>query len=302
MRLNFNLLSTFLAVAENASFREASTQVHLSLPAVSMQIKQLEERLGVSLFHRTTRRVELTPEGEKLMISARKAMAELDVAFEQIQRVADLHQGNLSFACVPTVAGTRLPALLTRFAQDFPGIMVKVREMTQPDLLAAVRKREVDFGIGLQPDPGGDFESRPLFDDEYVAVFPADHPFSGKRAISLKELAKARLLALGASQFRQHLLDAAQKERLSLDLSYEFTSVNTVIAMIDASLGVGILPAVAIPRRASIKTSRIVRPAMKRTIAITKIRGHSLSPAAMRFVDMCDILALPHDGPKSESA
>jgi len=295
MRLNFNLLSTFLAVAEHSSFREASAQVHLSLPAVSMQIKQLEERLGVTLFHRTTRKVELTHEGEQLMISARKAMAELDVAFERIQRVADLHQGNLSFACVPTVAGTRLPPLLTRFARDFPGVTVKVREVTQPDLLAAVRRREVDFGIGLQPEPGGEFESRALFDDEYVAVFPVDHPFSDKRAVSLKELAKTRLLALGASQFRQHLLEASQKEQLALDLSYEFTHVNTVIAMIDAGLGVGILPAVAIPQRATLRTSRVVRPSMKRTIAITKIKGHSLSPAAMQFVDMCELLASPHD-------
>src|SRR3546814_12527784 len=88
MRLNFNLLSTFLAVAENSSFRAASAQVHLSLPAVSMQLKQLEERLGVTLFHRTTRKVGLTPEGEQLMISARKAMAELDFAFERLPRVA----------------------------------------------------------------------------------------------------------------------------------------------------------------------------------------------------------------------
>jgi len=299
MRLNFNLLSTFLAVAENASFREASTQVHLSLPAVSMQIKQLEERLGVTLFHRTTRKVELTQEGEQLMISARKAMAELDVAFERIQRVADLHQGNLSFACVPTVAGTRLPALLTRFAHEFPRITVKVREVTQPDLLAAVRKREVDFGIGLQADAGSEFESRPLFDDDYAAVFPVGHPFADKRAISLRELSKTRLLALGASQFRQHLLDAAQHEGLSLDLSYEFTNVNTVIAMIDAGLGVGILPAVAIPQRASLKMSRVIRPSMKRTIAIIKIKGHSLSPAAMQFVDMCEALASPHDAPRA---
>ncbi|NYT23864.1 LysR family transcriptional regulator [Alcaligenaceae bacterium] len=288
MKMNFNQLSTFLAVAENSSFREASTQVHLSLPAVSMQIKQLEERLGVALFHRTTRRVELTPDGELLMISARKAIAELDAAFERIQRVADLHQGNLSFACVPTIAGALLPPILTRFSRDFPGIMIKVREMSQPDLLTAIRKREVDFGIGLRPDAPTEFEYQPLFDDDYVAVFPADHKLAGKRAISFRELSKIRLMAFNASHVRAYLLEAAQKDRLSLDLSYEFTHVNTVIAMIEAGLGVGILPAIAVPRGAStIKALRIVRPSLKRSIAIVKIRGHSLSPAAMRFIDIC---------------
>lgn len=294
MKLNFNLLSTFLAVAENSSFREAGAQIHLSLPAVSMQIKQLEDRLGVALFHRTTRKVALTREGEQLMISARKAMAELDVAFSVIQRVADLNQGNLSFACIPTVAGTRLPPLMTRFSRDFPGVTVQVREVSQPDLLAAVRKREVDFGIGIQPQAGGEFECQPLFDDDYVAVFPVDHPFAQRRTVSLKHLAKTRLLALGGSQFRQHIIEEAQKENLSLDLSYEFTHVNTVIAMIDAGMGVGILPSIAIPQRSTIAACRIVRPAMHRTVAITKIKGHSLSPAAIQFVELCKQMAGPH--------
>ena len=80
MRVNLKVLSTFLAVAENESFRKAAEQTNISLPAVSMQIKQLEERLGVALLQRTTRKVVLTPEGEKLMISTRKAMAEIDAA------------------------------------------------------------------------------------------------------------------------------------------------------------------------------------------------------------------------------
>jgi len=294
MRLNFNLLSTFLAVAENNSFRDAGAQVHLSLPAISMQIKQLEDRLGVALFHRTTRKVTLTHEGEKLMISARKAMAELDVAFAQIQRVADLNQGNLSFACIPTVAGTCLPPLLTQFAHEFPGITVKVREVSQPGLLAAVRKREVDFGIGIQPTGSGEFEYQALFEDEYVAAFPADHPFANKRTITLKELANKRLLALGGSQFRQHIIEASQAAGLELDLSYEFTHVNTVIEMIHAGLGIGILPGIAIPPQSTIASCRVVRPSMHRVIAVTKIKGHSLSPAALHFVDLCKHMAAPH--------
>lgn len=294
MKLNFNLLSTFLAVAENNSFREAGAKVHLSLPAVSMQIKQLEDRLGVALFHRTTRKVLLTPEGEQLMISARKAMAELDVAFTLIQRVADVNQGNLSFACIPTVAGTRLPPMLTRFAQKFPGITVQVREVSQPELLTAVRKREVDFGIGVVPQSAGEFEYQALFQDDYVAVFTLPHPFARKRTVTLKELSKMRLLALSASQFRQHIVEAAAAENLQLDMSYEFTHVNTVIAMIEAGLGVGILPSIAIPSKTGLATCRVTRPALSRTIAITTIKGHSLSPAATQFVALCNEMAMQH--------
>jgi len=287
MKLNFKVLSTFLAVAENASFRKAADQIHLSLPAVSMQIKQMEERLGVALFHRTTRRVVLTQEGKQLLASTRKAMAELESTLAILQQVADVQHGHLSFACVPTIAGTRLPPLLMKFSDTFPGITVRVREMSQPELLDAVRRREVDFGIGPEPRHLGELECQLLFEDNYVAVIPASHPAAGKASISLRELAAMRVLSLGASQFREHLQLALDREGLSLDTSYEFTHVHTVIAMIEAGLGVGILPGVAAPGSLSLRALPIVRPVMKRGIAAIKIRGHSLSPAAAKFVAMC---------------
>jgi len=290
---NFKALATFLAVAEHASFRQAAEQVHLSLPAVSMQIKQLEERLGVALFHRTTRKVSLTAEGEQLLISTRKAMAELEGALSRIQQVADVRDGHLSFACVPTITSTRLPPLLMQFARKFPGITVRVREMAQPELLEAVRRREVDFGIGPQPDRSTDLDCQVLFEDNYVAVVPADHRVAHKATITLRELSKLQVLSLSVSQFRGHLQSALDEENLTLDPTYEFTHVHSVLAMIEAGLGVGILPGVAVPQHSRLTALRIVRPVMSRSIAVLKIRGHSLSPAATQFVALCDVLIPP---------
>lgn len=295
MRINFKLLGTFLAVADNVSFRKASEQTHLSLPAVSMQIKQLEEQLGVALFQRTTRRVELTPEGEKLMISVRKAMAELDGALMHIQQAADVQRGHLSFACVPTVAGTRLPPLMMAFARQYPGISVRVRELTQPGLLEAVRKREVDFAIGPEPEKLGELDFQPLFVDDFVALLPAGHPAAAKSSITLRELVKMPLLSLGSSQFHVHLLQMLQQEGLAPELNYEFTHVSTLVAMAEVGLGVGIMPKVAVPRHDALRVLKIVRPSMSRTIGIVTIRGHTPSPSAGRFVEMCGALIPPPD-------
>ena len=295
MRINFKLLGTFLAVADNVSFRKASEQTHLSLPAVSMQIKQLEEQLGVALFQRTTRRVELTPEGEKLMISVRKAMAELDGALMHIQQAADVQHEHLSFACVPTVAGTRLPPLMMAFARQYPGISVRVRELTQPGLLEAVRKREVDFAIGPEPEKLGELDFQPLIVDDFVALLPAGHPAAVKSSITLRELVKMPLLSLGTSQFHLHLLKVLRQEGLAPELNYEFTHVSTLVAMAEVGLGVGIMPKVAVPRHDALRVLKIVRPSMSRTIGIVTIRGHTPSPSAGRFVEMCDALIPPHD-------
>ncbi|MDO9402553.1 MAG: LysR substrate-binding domain-containing protein [Polaromonas sp.] len=294
MKINFRLLGSFLAVADNASFRKAADQLHLSLPAVSMQISQLEEQLGVTLFQRTTRRVDLTSEGEQLMISARKAMAELETGLSQIQQAADVQQGHLSFGCVPTVAGSRLPAILTTFAREYPGISLRVRELAQPDLLEAVRRREVDFGIGPTPVKAGELDFSPVFTDDYAALLPKGYKDGGRAGISLRELARMPLLTLSSSTlFRDDLEQALRSGGLVADLNYEFTHASTLVAMAEAGLGIGILPRVAVPRKTTLKTVRITSPVISRTIAIITIRGHSLSPAAAKLVGLCHKLLPP---------
>lgn len=304
MKINFKLLGTFLAVADNASFRKAAEQSHLSLPAVSMQVKQLEEQLGVALFQRTTRKVELTREGEQLMISARKAMAEIENGLSQIQQAADVQQGHLSLACVPTVAGSRMPVLLVEFARLYPGISVRMRELTLSEMLESVRRREVDFGIGPAPEKKGDLDFTPLFTDEYVALLPRSFKDGGRAGISLRELSRMPLLTLtNTSLFRHHLDEALGAQGLAVEANYEFTNVSTLVAMAEAGLGVAVLPRTAIPQRTPLKAVRVTAPVLSRTIAIITIRGHSLSPAAARLVSMCENALAPQPArPKASRA
>jgi DNA-binding transcriptional LysR family regulator len=291
MRMNFKLLGTFLSVAEHSSFRKAAEQQHLSLPAVSMQIKQLEDQLGVPLFQRTTRRVELTREGEQLMISGRKAMAEIETGLAEIRQAADVLQGRLAFACVPTVASSRLPLILTTFAKRYPGITVHVRELANKDLLEAVRRREVDFAIGHMPEKRGDLEFTPVFVDEYCALLAKGYPLGDRSGIALKELSKMPLLKLSSSTaFREHVDGVLRANGLPTETNYEFMHVHTMLAMAEAGLGVALLPRIAIPRKTTLKVVRISNPTMNRTIAIIAIRGHSLSPAAARLVELCEQL------------
>ena len=294
MNINFKLLGVFLSVAENASFRKAADQTHRSMPAVSMQIKQLEEQVGVALFQRTTRKVSLTAEGEKLLISARKALAELEIGLLQIQHSIDLQHGRLSFACVPTVASTRLPLVLTTFAKKYPGIAVHVKELPNIELLDCVRRREVDFGIGPMPENRGELDFSPIFVDEYCAMLPKGYQDKGRADISLRELCTLPLLMLSdASTFRGHIDKALSANGLEAKSNYEFAHVNTLIAMAEAGLGVALLPRISIPRKTALKVVRVVNPALSRTISIATIRGHTLSPSAARLVELFSQLIAP---------
>jgi len=294
MNINFKLLGAFLSVAENSSFRLAAEQTNRSLPAVSMQIKQLEQQLGVALFQRTTRKVHLTEAGEKLLISVRKALAELEVGLKQIQHDVDVQQGRLSVACVPTVAGTRLPAILAMFAKKYPGVTVHVRELANQDLLEAVRRRDVDFGIGTLTDRKGDLDFTPIFVDEYCALLPKSYKDGGRASISLRELSTMPLLRLSiGTAFRDHVDNTLRANDLVSESSYEFMHVTTLVAMAEAGLGVALLPRISIPRKTSLKVVRVTAPSLTRTIAIVTVRGNSFSPAAARLVDLCNELIAP---------
>lgn len=289
VKINFKFLATFLAVAEHSSFRKAADHLFISMPAVSMQIKQLEEQLGVALFQRTTRKVDLTAEGEQLMITARRAMAELESGLAQLRQTADVQQGHLSFGCVPTIASSRLPSILTEFAKRYPGVSVHVRELPQRELLEAVRRSEIDFGIGPVEERKSDLDFSSIFVDDYVALLPKTYADKGRAGISLRELAKMPLLTLGTSTlFREHLNQALKTTGLVAEPNYEFTHVTTLVAMAEAGLGIAILPRVAIPAKTRLKTVRINNPSLSRTIGIVKIKGHTLSPAATRLVELCN--------------
>src|ERR1700722_11114733 len=140
--VNLKLLHIFIAVAENKSFRQASEQLNRSKSAVSMQIRQPEEQVGVALFHRTTRRVELSSEGEQLLTHARRAIEEWDNGLRQIRDIVDIQRGTLSIGCVPTVAATILPRALNVFQKAHPGININLRELAAHDLLDSVRRRD----------------------------------------------------------------------------------------------------------------------------------------------------------------
>jgi DNA-binding transcriptional LysR family regulator len=228
------------------------------------------------------------------MISARKAMAEIDAGLVQIQHAVNVQQGHLSFGCVPTVAGSRLPQILLKFAKKYPGISVRVRELEHLELLEAVRRREVDFGIGPVPEKKGELDFSPIFVDEYFALLPKGFHDGGRAGIALRELAKMPMLTLSnSSLFRNHLDSVMKANDVEAEGNYEFTHVSTLIAMAEAGLGIAVLPRIAIPRKTLLKAVRITGPAISRTIAVITIRGHSLSPAAARLVDLCDQLIVP---------
>ncbi|TDR90212.1 LysR family transcriptional regulator [Enterovirga rhinocerotis] len=289
MQINLKTLAAFLSVAETGSFRKAADVVRRSQSAVSMQIKQLEDQLGLVLFHRTTRRVQLTAEGEVLLGSARRALAELKTGLESLREAADMQTGQLSLGCVPSVAATMLPPILALYQRDFPRIRVTLRELASDDLLQAVARRDVEFGIGPGVAWAGDFAFRPFASDPILALVPKAFDTPERDEITLADLARLPVLMYSRSAALRGNLEREMAARgLTFDIRYEILHAQTLVAFARAGLGVAVLPKVTVPPRLGkgLRALPIVDPRLERSLDIITLRGQALSPAAQRLADL----------------
>lgn len=302
--VNLKLLHAFLLVGEHSSFRTAAEMSHRSTSAVSAQIRRLEDQLGVPLFHRTTRNVRLTVEGEQLLECARRALMEVDAGLRKIKESADVRRGRVSLSCSPTVAAIRLARVLAAFEKDHPGIEVLVRELTSEALFESIRRHEVDFGIGPVIDTS-EFRFEPLLEDPLYALVPKRFVTTAKDTITLATLASLPLLVLSPATALRNMLEATLRERnLPFSTRYEFSQAQTLISMAGAGLGAAILPKVVLPPVIDERTHalRIVSPAMTREVALITLRGQSLSPASLRLAQlMKQLIADPDERPRSRA-
>ena len=301
--VNLKLLQAFLLVGEHSSFRAAAEMSYRSTSAVSAQIRQLEEQLGVPLFHRTTRNVRLTDEGQQLLDCARRALLEVESGLRKIQESADMRRGRVSLSCSPTIAATRLARVLAAFEKDYPGIEVFVRELTSEALFESIRKHEVDFGIGPVIKTG-EFHFETVLEDPLYALVPKRFITTTKDTIALATLTTMPLLVLNPATALREVLETTVRERhLTITTRYEFTQAQTLISMAGAGLGAAILPKVVLPHVIDKRTYalRIVSPAMTREVAIITVRGQSLSPASLRVAQLIkQLIAVPEE--KSRAA
>lgn len=287
-RVNLKLIQTFLVVAQHSSFRQAAEMTNRSQSAVSAQIRLLEDQLGITLFHRTTRRVWLTPAGEQFLESAHRALREIDQGLRRIQEQADMRRGRISLSCSPTIASARLPETLAAFEADYPRITVFVREVTSDQLFESLRREESDFGIGPTV-AAPEFSFEPLLDDPLYALVPRRLLKGRRTTIDLATLSELPLLLLdNATALRRLFEEAMRAHGLDFSTRYQFTQAQTLFAMAAAGLGAAILPEVVLPEKtdSAVRVLRI-NPTLSRQVSIITLRGSELSPAAARLVHLC---------------
>ncbi len=282
--MNLNLLQTFIEVAELGSFRRAADAIGRTQSAVSMQIQQLEAQLGTKLLNRTTRRVALTVEGEQLLEHVRSAMTDLTAGLRQASGLGARHRGRVAIACAPSVAGTCLPAVMAEFQRAFPEATAQVRELPLVAIVDGVRTQDVDFGIGPPPVALNGLAFEAVIADPICALFlSASMPGLDRdaRSVSLGRLAKQPIVLMGG--LRTQMETACAQAGIALGVQYEAQQIITLMGLVQAGLGIAVVPRIAVPAGLPPGLSVLPIAALHREVGIITQLGRRMTPIALEL-------------------
>lgn len=241
MHLTLRQLKVFEAVARHLSFRRAAEELHLSQPAVSMQIKQLESNVDLPLFDHVGKKVFLTEAGHEMFHYSRAIAGLLDEADGVIEQLKGARRGKLALSVASTV-NYFAPALLGTFCQRFPDITISLDVTNRETLLRQLSENEADLVIMGQPPEGDELEAGAFMDNPLVVIAPPNHPLAGKKNIPMKRLQDETFLVRergsgtrGATErfFNQH--------GIQLNTGMEISSNEAIKQSVQAGLGLGLL-------------------------------------------------------------
>jgi len=270
MNLTFKQLRYFEALARHGHFGRAANSCSISQPALSMQIKELEETLGTALFERSARKVLLTSFGEEFALRARSIVRSVDELGDLARTAQDRLVGRLRIGVIPTIGPYLLPTIIRDLSQTYIGLDLHVRETLTQKLIQELTEGRIDAAIVALPVSEPSFTEVALFEENFMLVRPQKD--TGKPVPNNEALREMRLLLLEEGHcFRDQALSFCSIQSATPREGLDASSLSTLVQMVGAGIGVTLIPEIAVPvetRSASVSVAHFDRPQPSRTIGM----------------------------------
>lgn len=287
MNISTRDLRAFIALSEHKNFTRAAEQCFLSQSAFSAQIRSLEEELGVQLFTRSTRRVELTAEGQVFAESARRLLGEFSSALDELNDHANLRRGRVAVAALPSLAAGWLPVVLKEFRASHPGVTTGLTDTLSDECLELVRRGRVDFALCAAGSEMAGLHAEPLCTDEFYVVMHANNPLARKKTLTAADLQNQPFIHLAGNSSVRQLLDAALHPTRLAGIM-EVAHLASVASLVANNIGISVIPFLALFQFSS--PALVVRPLREpkivRTIYCVRQNDKPLSLAAEAFLSL----------------
>lgn len=246
--MDLRQLRQFVALADTLSFRRAAERLHMAQPPLSVAIRKLEEGIGMPLFTRLPRGVQLTAAGSAALRAARQCLAQAERIPALARAAAHGESGELRIGFVGSATYALMPRLLPAFRARYPQVTLVLRESNNLDLLAMIEADQIDVGLVRHPTASAStLRFEVVEQDVFCAVLPANHRLAKKRRLTLRELAAEPLIDYASTQvpgLHAMAMLAFRLAGLAPQAVQEATQVQTVISLVQSGLGVALVPSV----------------------------------------------------------
>ncbi|EHK0944076.1 TPA: transcriptional regulator CynR [Citrobacter farmeri] len=277
----------FLAVAEHHGFTRAAAALHVSQPALSQQIRQLEEMLAVQLFDRSGRTTRLTDAGEVYLRYARSALQALEEGKRAIHDVEDLSRGALRVAVTPTFTAWFIGPLLAEFHTRYPNVTLQLQELSQDKIEEMLVNDELDVGIAFDQVHSADIDAQPLLTENLALVVANHHPLAVQASVDLRVLNDEKLILLNAEfatreQIDRYCLQAGLRPQILM----EANSISAVLELVRRTGLSTLLPAPIAEQSNDLQAISLTPQLLERTAVLLQRKGAWRTAAARAFVAM----------------
>ena len=280
-------LQTFIVVAKARSFSTAAQHLHVTQPTVTGRIHRVEASLGAQLLRRTTRKVETTEAGEQLLHAAMATLEGLARLVEEFRSRAQSARQRVVVAATPTIAALRLPPIIQAYTERYPDVQVELLDLQYLNVLASLDDGRADLAVLAYEGTDSRYRFAVLWHDDMVLVAPKNHPLAQCKSVGVNELSSVALMVVDQYQgVRARIADALQAKGLVLPASKVVGNLNTLLGMLDAGMGVTLLPRSvssqgSVARHARIEIDGID---MTRTFGIATSRSAKANPSVQSFI------------------
>ncbi|KQP44658.1 LysR family transcriptional regulator [Pseudorhodoferax sp. Leaf274] len=289
MHVTLRHLRAAVSLGREGSFRRAAQALHMSPPALSLAISELEHQLGVTLFDRTSRSVTPTELGVAFVAGAARVVGDFDNLVQEVGDVAQSRRGRVVVSCVSSLAGRVMPLAIQACSRRHPQVEVVVRDDVAQQVLASVRARDVDFGLTIAPrelEPGLAFEA--LREDPLYVVCPRAHPFAALEQVRWSDLSGESLVTLSTTSGSERVIsDELARQSVQPRRNTPASHLATVWGMVEAGFGISVLPMIGLPvaGHPKVVSRPLVQPTLSRVVGTCRRTDRTLSPAASALLE-----------------
>lgn len=277
----------FLTVAEELHFGRAAERLHVSQPPLSQQIRQLEAELGVTLFERNQRNVQLTEAGKLYAQEMRELLDKLEEAGLRARQAADGIVGSLSVGFVASATYSWLPRIYRRFHDAFPKISLSLDELSTAEQIEALHSGRIHVGIGRPPIGDSTLDVQLLADEPLAVAMPAHHPLAQRDVIDLAELASEPFVLFPRRPrpgWVDIVRDACQQAGFVPSVAQEVQELSSAVTLAAAGIGVAVVPASAQALSLPDLAYKHLSDKTPKTRLVTLHRGADVSPLIDNFL------------------